>query len=308
MPGPDWLDGAARVESSAGGDLVGGPPRWVWHTYEADPARLSAVAGARALRAAGNDVHFVFNPLTGEIAQLLPASVSGRALRNLPGGVQTNRLGDVCLQVEVVGYARTPFTGILTAAGRTGLGRLVRFARAHRIPDVWPAGPPPAYPRGSSPRRVDIWMSRAGHYGHSQVPENDHGDPGAIDVATLWACAGEVAAPVVTTGGEGMDLYRDPSGRIWDIGSSGRRHVGHPETVKAYESRGGRVCSITEAGLASVPLVPGWLLSAQPPAPVVDVAALAAAIVERLPAVPGVPTAEQVAAVTVDLLAARARD
>lgn len=306
----DWLDGVIRVESSAGGDLLGGPPRWVWHTYEADPARLSAVVGARALRAAGHDVHFCFNPLTGEIAQLLPAGVSGRALKNLPGGVQTNRLGDVCLQVEVIGFAARPFTGILTPAGRAGLGRLVQFARAHRIPDAWPAGPPPAYPKGSSPRRIDIWTSRAGHYGHSQVPENDHGDPGALDVAVVFAAAGQVTE--TTSPGGHMDLYRDKSGRIWDVGPLGRRHVIHPDIVRAYQSRGGRVGSISDAALANLPRLPDgglppWVLAGAPPAAApVDVAALAAEIVKRLPSpAGGSPTVDEIALRTINLLAAR---
>jgi hypothetical protein len=306
----DWLHGAIRVESSAGGDLLGGPPRWVWHTFEADPARLSAVVGARALRAAGHDVHFCFNPLTGDIVQLLPASVSGRALKNLPGGVQTNRLGDVCLQVEVIGFAARPFTGILTAAGRAGLGQLVQFARAHRIPDRWPAGLPPAYPSGSSPRRVDIWISRAGHYGHSQVPENDHGDPGALDIRVLFAAADQVR--MITSAGGHMDLYREKAGGIWDVGPLGRRHVNNPDLVKAYQDKGGRVGTISDAALASVPRLPdgglpAWVLAGAPPASApVDIAALAAEIVKRLPSsTVGGPTVDEIAVHTVNLLATR---
>lgn len=305
----DWLESVARVPSSHdGGDMVGGPPRWVWHTYEAGYA-LSARDGARRLIEAGNEVHFVFNPVTGELVQLLPASRAARGLENRPGGVQTNRLGSVCLQVEVVARASRPWTSDLTEAGRVGLGRLVRFARAHGIPDTWTAGPPPAYPPGDGRRDGKIWALRAGHYGHSQVPENDHGDPGAIDPRVLWACADEGAAPVAPDGGGDMDLYRDKAGRVWDIGAAGRRHVGHPDTVHAYQARGGQVGSISDAGLASVPPVPGWLLDPRPPAPApVDVPALAQAIVDRLPAVPGVPTAADVATAVADLLAARVRD
>jgi hypothetical protein len=310
----DWLVGAIRVESTAGGDLLGGPPRWVWHTYEADPKRLTAVVGARALRAAGHDAHFVFNPLSGQIAQLLPASRSARTLKNLAGGVQTNRLGSVCLQVEVIGFAANPFTSILTQDGRAGLGKLVAFARAHGIPDVWPAGPPPAYPSGSSPRRTDIWVTRAGHYGHSQVPENDHGDPGAIDTRVLFAAA---AAPITSTGGR-MDLYRGADGRVWDVGPVGRRFISHPDVVRAYQAKSGnKVVPISDAALSTIPRLPDsglppWVLAAQPPAapastPAVDIAALAVEIVRQLPPLPGGagPTAEEIAVRTVDLLAAR---
>lgn len=295
----DWLAGAVRVESSAGGTLVGGPPRWVWHTYEADPKRLTAVAGARALRAAGNDAHFVFNPLSGQIAQLLPASRSARTLKNVAGGVQTNRLGQVCLQVEVIGFAAHPFTSILTLAGRTGLGKLVTFARSHGIPDVWPAGPPPAYPSGSSPRRADIWTTRAGHYGHSQVPENDHGDPGAIDVRVLWAAAdGLTTAPttkIINREGPTV-LYRATSdstnpppaggglvkGAVVDCHLGARWHIpasGAP-LVAAHERAG-----LTVVGVPGQDIIDAYPVDAGQPAPVtVDVDALAAAIAARLQA------------------------
>jgi hypothetical protein len=186
MSASDWLAGATRIEGSGSGAMTGGPPRWVWHTYEAGYS-LTAANGARGLISAGNDVHFTFHPISGEVVQILPASAGGKGLLNAAGGVQTNRMGTVCIQVEVIARAARPWTLDLTGAGRRGLALLVGFARAHGIPDVWPAGPPPAYPPGSGNRSPSIWTSRAGHYGHSQVPENDHGDPGALDVRALFA-------------------------------------------------------------------------------------------------------------------------
>lgn len=167
--------------------MIGGPPRMVWHTFESLYS-LSAADGASRLMRAGNEVHFVFNPTSGSIVQIIPASVAGRGLENHPGGVQTNRQGSVCLQVEVIGYARRPWTADLTEAGRRGLGILMDFARAHGIPDTWPAGPPPRYPARPgtrSARSPFTWLRRAGHYGHSQVPENNHGDPGAVDIRLI---------------------------------------------------------------------------------------------------------------------------
>ena len=304
MAGPEWLGGVSRVAANDGGRLVGGPPRWVWHTYEADPARLSAVVGARALRAAGNSVHFVFNPLSGDIVQLLPASRSRRSLVNSAGGVETNRMGSVCLQVEVIAFASNPFTGYLTPAGRAGLAKLVGFARAHGIPDVWPAGPPPRYPPGDGNRSTSIWTTRGGHYGHSQVPENDHGDPGAIDPRVLFA--GNLTA---TRRGNGMDLYRDSKGRVWDVGPLGRRYIVHPDVVSAYQGNGGRVSTLSDAALATLPRLPDgglptWVLAqAAPPAPpaTVDVEALAAALIPHLPV--GIDPRSVATAVAADLAA-----
>lgn len=258
MAGPQWLDGAERMPSSHdGGSMLGGPPRWVWHTYEAGYG-LTAHNGARGLVAAGNEVHFVFHPQSGDIVQLLPAGVAARGLRNATGGVQTNRMGAVCLQVEVVARAARPWTGDLTDAGRAGLARLVGFARAHGIPDVWPAGSPPRYPPGDGNRSASIWATRGGHYGHSQVPENDHGDPGAIDPRVLFAAAPAMtaAATAATSTGGSMDLYRDSTGRIWDAGPAGRRYVTDPEVVAAYQSTGRRVAAISDRALATIPRLP----------------------------------------------------
>jgi hypothetical protein len=294
------LDGAIlQVVSAAGGDLVGGPPRWVWHTYEADPHLLTAVAGARALRAAGHDVHFVFNPLSGQVAQMLPAYRSARALKNRAGGVQTNRLGSVCLQVEVIGFAEHPFTSHLTAAGRAGLGKLVAFARAHGIPDVWPMGSPPEYPRGYAVRDPRVWTSRAGHYGHSQVPENDHGDPGAIDIRVLWAAATPALAPSAPPAPhpisrEGTMLFRAktasadgsvPQGAIMSCAAATRWHIPGIASPLVAACRAADVTIVEVDGQDIVEAFPVDAGRPHPgPAVTVDVAALAAEIVKLLPA------------------------
>lgn len=225
----EWLDGAIQVRSPVnGGSMIGGPPRAVWHTWESGYA-LDPIEGAKRLIKARNQVHLVFNPVTGRVAQILPASVAGRGLRNLAGGVQTNRQGTACLQVEVIGYARRPWTDDLTPAGRKTLGRIIRWIRGHGVPDVFPAGDPPIYPDGHDERSVRTWTTRAGHYGHSQVPENDHGDPGKIDPSILWASAGPEPepdpdpdprpAPVPTPRRKGalMIFLRTPSNGTWLI-------------------------------------------------------------------------------------------
>lgn len=213
----NWLPGVPTLPSSHdGGSMAGIGLRWVWHTYEA-PYQLTALQGAKSLVRAGNEVHFVFHPVSGDIVQVLPANRAGRGLVNKPGGVQTNRQGLVCIQVEVVAFAKRPWTLDLTPAGRQGLAKLVTYGRELGIPDVWPAGPPPAYPSGRSSRSVSDW-NKSGHFGHSQVPENSHGDPGAIDTKVLFSAAPQpteedmptaeeigkaIAGQVVATGVEG---------------------------------------------------------------------------------------------------------
>lgn len=217
-----WCPGAVvvpapngRISTHDGGSMLGGPPRCTMHTYEAGYS-LTAVQGARGLIAAGNELHLTFNPVLGGLAQIIGADRAGRGLVNLPGGVQTNRMGTVNVQVEVIARADRPWTQDLTPAGRASLDQLIRWLRDDLgIPDVWPAGPPPAYYGGAnhpeSPRDPKVWTEHAGYFGHSQVPENDHGDPGAIDVRVL-AAAGHSTPVTKTPDGR---LLTQVSTQVW---------------------------------------------------------------------------------------------
>lgn len=52
----------------------------------------------------------------------------------------------------------------------------------HGVPKVWPNGLPKPAVNGRDPgghnRNAANWDNKGGHYGHSQVPENTHWDPG----------------------------------------------------------------------------------------------------------------------------------
>jgi hypothetical protein len=262
-----------------------------WHTYEA-PYRLTAAQGAASLIRAGNEAHFVFHP-HGGLVQLLPATVAARTLANPSGGVQTNRLGRVHLQVEVIGYASCPFTSDLTAKGRADLQRLVNFARAHGIPDMWPAGPPPAYPGGRSARSVATWVTRSGHYGHSQVPENDHGDPGAIDLRTLFArpvTPPPPLPPLPLSPLEDAMLFRAktastdgtvPAGAVVACSVNTRHHISGAASplVQAWIAAGHKLVDVEGQDI-----VEAFPVRAGQPIPLIDVQELADAIIERLPA------------------------
>jgi hypothetical protein len=127
---------------------------------------------------------------------------SSRALVNLAGGVETNTL-NVC-QVELVGTC-DPKTH--TAWGSAphiywpdapdwALAELAVFLRwVHTEHGVPLAGPSewPAYPSsyGATSARMTgaEWNAFTGVCGHMHVPENVHGDPGAIDFPRLIALA-----------------------------------------------------------------------------------------------------------------------
>ncbi|EFC86473.1 peptidoglycan-binding protein [Parafrankia sp. EUN1f] len=171
-----WLPGAQRVDrSSQGLAMLGGPAVAVWHSTETDQGTAGGVA--RGANMAKWPAHIVWDPFSGETYQLLPANVGGRAL------VSGNREGRVVIQIEAVGRAeRAP----LRDSPMVGIDRILSWLDSWGVPRVWPAGSPKAYPSsyGLNNGQRGAW-GRSGHFGHSQVPGNDHGDPGLID-ASKW--------------------------------------------------------------------------------------------------------------------------
>ena len=76
-----WMPGAERLSAAAdGGCLKGGAPRAVWLVLHADPMTVSARAAAEHLIELGRPSHLVWNPLSGDVAQLIPVVRAGRAL------------------------------------------------------------------------------------------------------------------------------------------------------------------------------------------------------------------------------------
>ena len=76
-----WMPGAQRLPAAAdGGGLKGGAPRAVWLVLHADPISVPAHEAAERLVALGRPCHLVWNPLSGEVIQLIPVVRAGRAL------------------------------------------------------------------------------------------------------------------------------------------------------------------------------------------------------------------------------------
>jgi hypothetical protein len=152
------------------GPYTGGPFKIVHHTTEG-----SSVQGAfDAFEKNRSDPHFTVDSTT--IYQHIDTEMTARALRNAPGGVETNR--DSTVQIEAVGFAGKP----KSKATLQNVAKLCRWLEeTHGIPRVWPNGLPKPAVNGADPgghnRNAANWNSKSGHYGHSQVPENTHWDP-----------------------------------------------------------------------------------------------------------------------------------
>lgn len=200
--------------------MAGGPPRVThhitWDALDSKGRQPSFDAVRNYLVSAGFEPTLMVCPFTGRIAQFLPANRSAFAVQNKPGGVETNRQGSVNVQVE---WFFTPGCVVngnkyaaLTDTPMRGLAEVMTLARSWGIPDVWPLG----VPDWRSRRDANVWTQQAGHYGHSQVPENSHTDPGPL---TLLA----PATPTEDTMTPAQEAKLDKVLAMFDALTSARR-------------------------------------------------------------------------------------
>ncbi|WP_369186482.1 peptidoglycan-binding protein [Streptomyces sp. R08] len=130
------------------------------------------------------------------VRQHYAANESSRALVNAKGGVETNTLNAV--QIELVGTCAKGGPGLYwpnaTDADMKGLVDLVKWLTTTYpgIPLVATSKPWLAYPASygsKNKQRMTFaeWNGFKGICGHQHVPENDHGDPGNFPISRLIA-------------------------------------------------------------------------------------------------------------------------
>jgi hypothetical protein len=206
-----WMPGARCLRAQTdGGTLRGGAPRVVWQALGADPRQVSAGSAAQRLAQDGRPPHLVWNPLSGDIVQLIPVVRAACSLggpegldhRTLsvartgggPAVDPANRQGRLCVQIGVVAWAWEPFTD----GPMHGAEALLSWLTSWGVPSRWPAGRPAPFMLARTAERNRSHWSMGGHYGASQVPGWDAAGPGHIEPALL----GAPAAPFcqITTG------------------------------------------------------------------------------------------------------------
>lgn len=163
--------------------------------------------------------HFTILPdfatKTVKIRQHFPVNRSARALVNAAGGVETNTLNAV--QIEMIGtcdpathrrWGSTPHIYMPEAPDwyLKGVADLLAwlerewedFPLRDAAPRGWLAYPG-SYANGKGQRLTHAeWRNAYGIVGHQHVPENHHGDPGAFPIARLIELA-KGSAPAVPT-------------------------------------------------------------------------------------------------------------
>ena len=157
-------------------------------TLGADPRVVSVWSAAQRLNQENRPCHLVWDPLTGDIAQLLPIVRAGCALGTpedleyapdlLPhrqAGV--NREGRLCVQIGVLGIGQ----GAIHQLPDARAGRDPRLARLLADPTALAGRAPAPYRQAARPRSRARW-SLGGHFGASQVPDCHSIGPGGIDI------------------------------------------------------------------------------------------------------------------------------
>jgi hypothetical protein len=191
-----WMPGVRCIRADTdGGCLGGGAPRAVWLTLGSAPRAVSIQSAAQRLVAERRSCHLVWDPVTGEIVQLISILRAGRALgaperldyrpgRVLAAPENANTEGRVCVQIGVLGHPADPFT----CGPLVGAEAIVSWLDSWHVPRRWPAGQPAPYRTlGSDYGRVRsrAQWARGGHFGASQVPGCENVGPGAIDIDRL---------------------------------------------------------------------------------------------------------------------------
>lgn len=187
----DWMPGATRLDVGDHAPCDGGEPKAIGHiTWDvnATPARPVDLVPYERLQdwfgrnPAGKPSAptILWDPFTGRFTQFYPAWSRSKSLVDLAGGTRTNRAGRVVIQVEALFFPYCRVNGVVYArlvdTPCKGWAELNAYVRSHGVVDDWPMGRPVDF---ASHRSEQVWENAGGWYGHSQVPENDHQDPGS---------------------------------------------------------------------------------------------------------------------------------
>ena len=176
----DWYPNANKsaLGNDSGAFIAGYKKRGVLHKTEG----TSAAGAIGAYRANNSWPHFTVEK-GGAVYQHLSILRAARTLQNLAGGVETNRMG--AIQIELVGYSKDVK---LPTAQETAMARLMRWieAEAGIKPISVPFGGAAQYGlKNPFELSNNQWIEFNGWCGHQHVPENSHWDPGAIEISRL---------------------------------------------------------------------------------------------------------------------------
>lgn len=204
MTGQQWYPPADNTSQNFTnvypGDIMPHPNVFVLHSMECqawpsyDGGAVAPTFSINCLGAKGK-----------RIRQHFPANMSARALVNLPGGVQTNTLNVV--QIEISGTCDpaskgriAPFVPELSDDVLDDIAHLWLWLHEEwsvplkaLAPTRWKSYPSSYGASNGTRMTARAWNNFTGVCGHQHVPENEHGDPGNFPIARLLARVNELA-------------------------------------------------------------------------------------------------------------------
>lgn len=192
MPQSRYPEAIWRGDGDSGGSFVGYPWRVVLHTTE-----TRTIPGYQSGATAP---HLTYFPAANYWVQHSSFAVAARALKNISGGVQTNR-GNA-LQVEIVCYSNKgiaqqvggKWVGDLTETHLRSIARFLRWTSTEFGVNLsWPGRQAYSYAEANAPGfRLSFaqWQAYRGILAHQHVPENEHWDTGALDWIELMSYTG----------------------------------------------------------------------------------------------------------------------
>lgn len=213
-------------KSYPGGYVKGVPYRLVWHSTESK-GWSSYQGGAVA-------PHFTIDPQTGVVHQHFDTARPARALEHRANTIDTNNMR--AIQIEVIAYSDKAlakkvgglFIGDFTEAHYARLRTLARWIEAkcnvQARHTVHTKDYPASYGDNNGVRLSDAaWKSYNGHCEHQNVPHNNHGDAGALDLARLMP----PVVPKPATGGDDVQVIVREKGSVHCYIGNGinRRHL-----------------------------------------------------------------------------------
>lgn len=138
--------------------------------------------------------HLAVGPLADggrvKIVQLVPFGDIGTALKNLTGGGETNRW--IRCQIEIVEFSKLPAWLPKWQETCEALASIYDWCKEElgipkRAAYTQPLTAGVIWATSSNPRRrAPKFGKEAGWFGHVDVPENDHWDPGSLQLAPLF--------------------------------------------------------------------------------------------------------------------------
>lgn len=182
-----WLPNVKRTSVLCNGGTyqAGARLNGLLHTIESN----TWDSAMSVFRSSYSAPHLMYDPRNRRLEQFLPFNVSACALKNLPGGVETNRQG--AIQVELVGYAGETHTwpdNWLRNIALDVVGPISNLADI-KLKTIKQYGADAGFILASPYARQRLthqeWLACDYWVSHQNAPENDHWDCGALDIQKI---------------------------------------------------------------------------------------------------------------------------